>query len=234
MGKLKTGAYAAVFVLALVGLGISSTRLLDISAEYQRSNIAYRQLREIKGIKGPREVVEDKLKDINPDYIAWLQIENTPIDYPVVMESDRDYLITGFYGENSIAGTPFIRRTQNAFQDKNTVIFGHNMRDGTMFAALKNYLKSEYCKQYPTITILNKGREYKYKIFSVQLLNEDDGSVFAYTFANDESYREYLDLMIQKSLVQLTEQPDTDRNIITLSTCYGKDKRLVVQAFGEG
>lgn len=61
MGKLKTGAYAAVFVLALVGLGISSTRLLDISAEYQRSNIAYRQLREIKGIKGPREVVEDKL-----------------------------------------------------------------------------------------------------------------------------------------------------------------------------
>ena len=136
MGKLKTGAYAAVFVLALVGLGISSTRLLDISAEYQRSNIAYRQLREIKGIKGPREVVEDKLKDINPDYIAWLQIENTPIDYPVVMESDRDYLITGFYGENSIAGTPFIRRAQNAFQDKNTVIFGHNMRDGTMFAAL--------------------------------------------------------------------------------------------------
>ena len=75
MGKLKTGAYAAVFVLALVGLGISSTRLLDISAEYQRSNIAYRQLREIKGIKGPREVVEDKLKDINPDYIAWLQIK---------------------------------------------------------------------------------------------------------------------------------------------------------------
>lgn len=109
-------------MLALVGLGISSTRLLDISAEYQRSNIAYRQLREIKGIKGPREVVEDKLKDINPDYIAWLQIENTPIDYPVVMESDRDYLITGFYGENSIAGTPFIRRAQNAFQDKNTVI----------------------------------------------------------------------------------------------------------------
>ena len=179
-------------------------------------------------------MVEDKLKDINPDYIAWLQIENTPIDYPVVMESDRDYLITGFYGENSIAGTPFIRRAQNAFQDKNTVMFGHNMRDGTMFAALKNYLKSEYCKQYPTITILNKGREYKYKLFSVQLLNEDDGSVFAYTFANDESYREYLDLMIQKSLVQLTEQPDTDRNIITLSTCYGKDKRLVVQAFGEG
>ena len=169
MGKLKTGAYAAVFVLALVGLGISSTRLLDISAEYQRSNIAYRQLREIKGIKGPREVVEDKLKDINPDYIAWLQIENTPIDYPVVMESDRDYLITGFYGENSIAGTPFIRRAQNAFQDKNTVIFGHNMRDGTMFAALKNYLKSEYCKQYPTITILNKGREYKYKLFSVHI-----------------------------------------------------------------
>lgn len=81
---------------------------------------------------------------------------------------------------------------------------------------------------------MNKGEEHKYKLFSVQLLNEDDGSVFAYTFANDESYREYLDLMIQKSLVQLTEQPDTDRNIITLSTCYGKDKRLVVQAFGEG
>ena len=182
MGKLKTGVYAAVFVLALVGLGTSSTRLLDISAEYKRSNIAYRQLRDIKGIKGPKEVIEDKLKDINPDYIAWLQIENTPIDYP----------------------------------------------------SLKNYLKSEYCKQYPTITILNKGEEHKYKLFSVQLLNEDDGSVFAYTFANDESYREYLDLMIQKSLVQLTEQPDTDRNIITLSTCYGKDKRLVVQAFGEG
>ena len=56
MGKLKTGAYAAVFVLALVGLGISSTRLLDISAEYQRSNIAYRQLREIKGKIGRAHV----------------------------------------------------------------------------------------------------------------------------------------------------------------------------------
>ncbi len=52
-----------------------------------------------------------------------------------------------------------------------------------------------------------------------------------YTFANDESYREYLDLMIQKSLVQLTE-PDTDRNIITLSTCYGKDKRLCTGIWG--
>lgn len=61
MEKLKTGAYAAVLVLALVGLGISSTRLLDISAEYKRSNTAYRQLREIKGIKEPWEVLEDKL-----------------------------------------------------------------------------------------------------------------------------------------------------------------------------
>ena len=64
-GEVKNRSLCSRFVLALVGLGISSTRLLDISAEYQRSNIAYRQLREIKGIKGPREVVEDKLKDIN-------------------------------------------------------------------------------------------------------------------------------------------------------------------------
>ena len=101
-----------------------------------------------------------------------------------------------------------------------------------MFAALKNYLKSEYCKQYQTITILNKGREYKYKLFSVQLLNEDDGGVFAYTFANDESYREYLDLMIQKSLVQLTGARHGQKYNNPINLLW-KRQRLVVQAFGE-
>lgn len=231
--KIKAGICAAIFLGALLGFGISTIKLMDISTMYRKSDLQYRQLRESIDIQAPQEMIENKLKGINNDFLAWIQIKGTPINYPVVMESEKDYLTTGFDGGKDVAGTPFVRRAQNAFADQNTVIFGHNMKNGTMFAFLKKYLKEDYCEQYPIVTIWSQGIVRNYRVFSVQLLDEDDSSVYSYMFTNDESYKEYLNLMVQHSAVNLAVRPDIHEKIVTLSTCYGSDKRLIVQAFEE-
>lgn len=231
--KIRKCVYVVMFGLAFCAFGLSGIKLVSISRTYEKSEQEYKQLRADVVLMGPQQAAEGWLKEVNPDYIAWLQIVGTPIDYPIVMESGKDYLTTGFSGEDNIAGTPFVRRAQNAFMDHNTVIFGHNMKNGTMFAALKKYLDTEFGLQHPEVTIRYKGITRKYRVFSVQLLNEDDGSVFAYSFRNENEYKQFVSQMHQKSLVQLADAPPADKKMITLSTCHGKDKKLIVQACEE-
>lgn len=216
--------------LCLCGLCIGLLKLFDISKEYKSASKGYKQLKMLMDESEIEEGAEERLREINQDYIAWLRIEGTSVDYPVVMESDRDYLSTGFYGEESRSGTPFVRRIQDVFADENTIIYAHNMRDGSMFAPLKKYLEQKYYELHPSITIWYQGKKKEYQIYSVRVLEGTDGSVYQYSFPDETSYREYLDLMVKRSVVKGLERPDTTKKILTLSTCYGKDKKIVVQA----
>ena len=110
------------------------------------------------------------LTEINPDFIGWISIENV-IDYPIVRGRDNDrYINTTFSGERNRAGAIFMDyRNRNGFDDHVTILFGHRMRDGTMFSALLNYQNRSFMQKNPIITITTRaGEELIYRIFSTR------------------------------------------------------------------
>lgn len=128
-----------VFILSLYNL-------YKIFNEYNNNN-TYKEVSNIVKIKeefpiGSQEYAN--LKEINEDYLFWLFVPNTNINYPVVKpESNDEYLYKNFKGEDNKGGSIFVD-SRNELDDNNIIIHGHNMKDKSMFGTLSNLLKSEY------------------------------------------------------------------------------------------
>lgn len=180
------------------------------------------------------------LKQMNPDFKAWIVVPGADISLAVVQTTNNDkYLNTGFNGKWSSGGTAFIDCQNKApFSDTNTVIYGHNMRDGSMFGAVRNYKSMETFKKNPYIYIYTENENYVYKIYSVFLTNakktDDNGYVLAYTFKNlstDDKFRGYMEEIKTRSYYHTGVDYQAGDKIITLSTCDRtdiKDGRLVL------
>lgn len=220
-------------LFALCTFFFTGAKIIGAMVNYRIAEKEYQQLQMSFEIEIP-ERATSKMQALNPDYLVWIRIEGTEVNYPVVRESETvDYLCQGFTGEDNVCGTLFVRLGQAPFQDANTVIFGHNMKDGSMFASLKKYLDRDYYQKHSIIEIHNKEEIEFFKIFAVQLLEEADREAFTYRFESQEKQKQYLEQMICNSKIATTEKPEVDDKIITLSTCYGKTQRLIVQAYRE-
>ncbi len=182
------------------------------------------------------------LREINPDFKAWIVVPGADISLAVVQGDNNDkYLNTGFRGKWSAGGTAFIDYQNNEpFFDTNTTIYGHNMRDGSMFGNVKNYKDKETFKDNPYIYIYTENETYIYKIYSVFLTNakktSDDGYVFGYTFKNlstEECFNSYMEELRVRSYYETGVDYQAGDKLLTLSTCDRtviRDGRLVVVA----
>ena len=180
-----------------------------------------------------------KLYAENQDFVGYLHIEGSEVDFPVVQGYDDDeYLEKSFFGEYTKYGCPFMTYRNNPKTlDMNTVIYGHNMKDGSLFATLEQYLTLEGYKEAPVISFNTLYQDFNFKIISVMITNiypeDDNGYVFPYYWTNLNStlnYTTYLNQLTQRSLYDTgVNVLPTDR-LITLSTCYDvfEDSRLVV------
>lgn len=115
----------------------------------------------------------------NPDFAGWISIEGTHIDYPI-MQTPWDpeyYLHRNFVGEYSYAGVPFVGIGDLKTENKDIFIYGHNMRNGTMFADLLKYEKEEFWKAHPSICLDTLWEKRQYEIFSVLYAKEEDWGV---------------------------------------------------------
>lgn len=154
--------YGIFMLVAIAVFLFAGGRILQIYLNYQESQKVYEQMEEFtqktenhdlspEAVPGetPEEVAEqgflqvdfNKLEEINPDVIAWIEIPGLEISYPVVQGRDNDYylhhLITG---ENHKSGSIFMDfHNQEDLSDRNTIIYGHNMKDGSMFGTLDQY-----------------------------------------------------------------------------------------------
>jgi sortase B len=110
------------------------------------------------------------LSAVNPDYIAWIRIDGTAVDYPAVRGEDNEkYLTVTFSGEQNASGAIFMdSRCAEGFDSAFAILYGHNMRDGSMFSDLNRYLEDGYLADYPDITILTpEGETLVYRVFAV-------------------------------------------------------------------
>lgn len=182
-----------------------------------------------------------KLYAENQDFVGYLSVAGTDLDFPVVQGIDNDeYLERNFFGEYTKYGCPFMDYRNNPQNlDRNTIIYGHNMQDGSLFACLEQYLTLEGYKKAPVISYNTLYQDLDFKIIATIITNinpeDDNGYVFPYywtTLNSAINYTAYLNQLSQRSLYDTgVGVLPTDR-ILTLSTCYDEfeDARLVVVA----
>ena len=177
---------------------------------------------------------EAALVSINPEYQFWLAVPGTGIDYPVVRHEDNEYYLNhNFYQEQHITGCVFADSSAVPLAVDNTVLYGHNMKDGSMFADLKKYSEEAFFRENPVIYIFYRGRWLECPVFSCQIRHQSDAGAYGTNFMEEE-WLPYLEKMGAASLYETGIIPAGDEKLITLSTCYGRDQYLIVQALLNG
>ena len=170
------------------------------------------------------------LKEKNKDTVAWLKVENSNIEYPIVKTKDNDYYLThNYYKEYNIAGWPFADY-KNKFDgtDKNLIIYGHNMQDNSMFGSLKDVIKPKWYnnEENKYITLITEKENSIYEIFSVYQIERED--YYIKTDFNKIEFKEFIKTLKKRSLKDFKTEVNEDSNILTLSTCANNDKYRVV------
>ncbi len=178
-----------------------------------------------------REIDFAALLEQNPDTIGWVYLPNSNIDYPVVLGDDNEkYLNTLFTGESNKAGTVFMDyMNKSDLTGENTVLYGHNMRNGSMFKDLNLFKEQSFYDNNKNVYYYDlEGNIYQIQVFSAFITNAYD-SYFHIGFGTqkEQSFAEFK----SRSMVSTTITPTVDDHIMTLSTCTYEtdDARFAVQ-----
>ena len=176
------------------------------------------------------DIKEASLRALNPEYCFWLSIPGTGIEYPVVQHEDnRYYLNHDFNRKEQGAGSIFADCASVPLSADNTVLYGHNMKDGSMFAGLKKYREESFFRAHPFIRIYYRGQWQECPVYSCQIRHENDAGACR-TDLMEEEWHTYLGDMKKASLYETGTVSRGNEKLLTLSTCLGKEKRLIVQA----
>ena len=176
----------------------------------------------------------NKLKEQNNETIAWLKVNNTNVEYPVVKGTNNSfYLNHSFDKSNNSAGWIFADY-RNKFDntDKNIIIYGHNMRDNSMFGSLKNILNSDWYdnEENTDITLYTENEKSIYKVFSIYKIETEDYYIKT-EFSNDNEFEKFIETLKKRSIKDFNIDVSKEDSILTLSTCANNNKyRIVLHA----
>ena len=237
-------------IAAIVVFCYAAFNLYHIYTEYKKGTDEYNQIEEMAvterdadsaevagpnaQLKPPIEVDFDKLKSVNEDVVGWIYVDALPdISYPIVKGKDNQTYLHQTYEKNyNFAGTIFVDyENRGDFSDCNTLVYGHNMKNGSMFGHLKKFREDDRLyKQDKYFWILTPERNYRYEIISAYTtgVNSDTYTLFK---GPGEEFEKYLETIKGYSEIQTDDTDLTIKDkIVTLSTCTGNEStRFVVQ-----
>ena len=182
-----------------------------------------------------------ELKKENNDIVAWLEIPDTKINYPVLQTTDNEYYMTHTYKkENSKDGSIFLDKDYDwNMPSSNLLIYGHNNKNGNMFQELLKYEDESYYKEHPIIQFTTVDEDSTYEIIAVfksRVYYKNEQNVFRYYFfinaENEEEYNYYVEESKKASLYDTGKTAEYGDQLLTLSTCeYSQeDGRFVIVA----
>ncbi|MGL5353555.1 MAG: class B sortase [Clostridium sp.] len=231
MNKIKV----IISVVAGILLVFALYKILDKLCEYERANKSYNELGQVYNIEGKETEINtyrdkyNSLKNINNEYKFWIKIENTEIDYPVTQSENNDYYIKyDFDNVESISGCIFVDYRNDIKNDNNLILYGHNMRNKTMFNNLGKFKDKNFFYENNKIIITDEEGEKIYEVFSVYIIDyrEDFGDP---NYLLKDKYIKYIEEIKSKSMYQSNANVNADDNVITLVTCsYEFDNARVV------
>ena len=173
----------------------------------------------------------NKLKTFNPDTIGFIKVMGTNINYPFVQTLDNDYYLNRSYDKTyNNAGWIFLDYRNNEFNDKNTIIYGHGRINGTMFGSLKDTLKSSWQnnKDNYIIKISTEKENSIWQIFSVYKIATT--SDYLQTTFSDNEFESFINLIKGRSSYNFETNITNEDKVLTLSTCYNDNDKMVVHA----
>ncbi|MDL2220506.1 class B sortase, partial [Eubacteriales bacterium OttesenSCG-928-N14] len=238
-GKQRVVLFGVV-ALAAVCCGVLLASIIQITSTLQEREAAaqeYDGLRQqyapdaqnsTATASAPQSEAEPEKEpwEINPDYVGWLQIAGAGVDYPVVRGADNTrYLTTTFEGNHNAAGAIFMDSGSiGGFASRHTILYGHNVKNGSMFGSLKKYLDAAYLAQNPTVIVtLPDGTTQTWQIFAART-----------TDAWDAAYRlDFADAAAFAAFAAALGAPEGTSQILTLSTCTNSEddnERILVHA----
>lgn len=171
----------------------------------------------------------NNLASINKDAVGWVSILNTDIDYPVLQGEDNDYYLShNIKKEQSVRGSIFMD-WQNRENDSHIILYGHNMKDGSMFGNMKLFEDEKYYDGRSIIEFNMYGESTRWEIFSVTFA---DNKPLRVLFEDDTDFLKYIENMKENSLYDTEVDVNKSDRILTLSTCSKQfhDARLVLHA----
>lgn len=173
------------------------------------------------------------LKTENPDTVGWLRLEGTNVNYPFVQANDNKFYLSHSFSKNyNSAGWVFLDyRNSKKFDDKNSIIYAHGRTDKTMFGSLHNLLKNDWRSNPDNylIRLVTDNFSAIYQIFSVYVI-PTTSDYLRITFNTDDEFKEFADILKNRSGFDFKTNINTNDKILTLSTCYNNDKKIVVHA----
>ncbi|MBR4262713.1 MAG: class B sortase [Bacilli bacterium] len=180
------------------------------------------------------EIDFNELKKQNKDTVAYLKVNNTNIDYAIVQTNNNSYYLKhNFKKEYNTAGWLFLDyRNKLNGKDRNLIIYGHNMKNGSMMGSLKNTLKKDWYLNNDNleITFITDKEQFKYKVFSIYQIKVEDYYIKT-IFKSDKDYMKFLNTLKNRSIYNFDIQLNKDDKILTLSTCAkGHSERIVLHA----
>lgn len=237
-------------IVAIAVFCYAAFNLYHIYTEYKKGTDEYNQIEEMAvterdadsaevagpnaQLKPPIEVDFDKLKSVNEDVVGWIYVDALPdISYPIVKGKDNQTYLHQTYEKNyNFAGTIFVDYENSGdFSDCNTLVYGHNMKNGSMFGHLKKFREDDKLyKQDKYFWILTPERNYRYEIITAYTtgVNSDTYTLFK---GPGEEFEKYLETIKGYSEIKTDDTDLTIKDrIVTLSTCTGNEStRFVVQ-----
>jgi len=174
----------------------------------------------------------ESLRKVNEDVLGWISIPGTQLDYPILQGEDNQYYLSHTWqGKRNAAGSVFLESQMAPdFSGFNTILYAHNMKNGSMFGSLRQYRTQSHWQEHPCIYIVNDSGIHRYEIFAAF-----EAEVRGYTYRLDvntpEKKQAFLDYSAERSVIKTELTPTEADSVITLSTCTGNgyDHRWVVQ-----
>ena len=227
-----------IFIIMFGGIALySGYKILNYTKDTVETKDEIEELNEfIKVDDNTGEVKIDfnQLKEKNSDTVGWLRIKDTNIDYPVVKGKDNDYYLTHNFKKNFNASGWLFADYKNKIngKDKNIVIYGHSMKNKTMFGELSKVLRKEWYSKDDNlnITFITPDKKATYKVFSIYKIEAEDYYINT-EFSTDKDFDTFVKVLKNRSQIKLNVDVNNPSQIMTLSTCYDNGNiRLAVHA----
>ena len=184
-------------------------------------------------IKELLQIDLDVLRETNEDVIGWIHIPDTVISYPLLHWTDNEFYLNHTWKQTKNSGGAIFMECENNpdFSDFNTIIYGHNLLNDTMFGGLSKYKDEQYAKEHASIYIVTDAGIACYDVFAAHRVGIDT-VMYATDLTTDHKKEEFLRFTRDYSRIAMDREPTAHDKILTLSTCSGgHDARWVVQGY---
>lgn len=218
-----------LFCIALFVFCFAAYKIIAGQLEYKEGRDEYDNIRKIAE-KEPEDPADPgsgidwaALKQINPDLIGWIRFkEPAVINYPIVQGKDNNVYLKKSFGKNFVkAGTIFMNYANNPkFTDSNTIIYGHNMNDGSMFASLKKYSDKAFWQSYPEFVIYTPDDvAHTYRIFAAGTYRAKSNAAGQYRFTDETDFMNLIEEIRAGQAYDTGVEVTAADRIVTLYTC---------------